>query len=196
KDEDGCPDPDSDGDGVHDENDGCPNEPEDEDGYESDDGCPDTDNDGDALPDDVDDCPTKPGLKGNNGCPPEKDKASLNRDEGVIETSAPVEFQDDTATLKPSSKAVLRQVALIVRTHPDLGKIEVRAHTDNDGPADRNKKLSTKRADAVRTFLVQKGAVAADRVTAKGFGQERPLVPNSSESNRQKNERIEFMIVK
>jgi len=73
QDEDGCPDPDNDGDGVPDQFDQCPDLPEDQDGFEDDDGCPDPDNDKDGIPDTGDKCPTqaedKDGFKDDDGCP-------------------------------------------------------------------------------------------------------------------------------
>ena len=73
QDEDGCPDPDNDGDGIPDANDQCPNEPEDKDGFQDEDGCPDRDNDNDGIPDAADKCPNEPedkdGFEDDDGCP-------------------------------------------------------------------------------------------------------------------------------
>ena len=72
-DEDGCPDPDNDQDGIPDKLDKCPNEPEDKDGFQDDDGCPEVDNDGDGIPDAQDKCPNDPedkdGFQDDDGCP-------------------------------------------------------------------------------------------------------------------------------
>ena len=70
-DEDGCPEPDNDLDGIPDAADKCPNEPEDPDGFEDEDGCPDPDNDKDTVPDVEDQCPNEPGPPGGDrsGCP-------------------------------------------------------------------------------------------------------------------------------
>ena len=72
-DEDGCPDPDNDQDGIPDALDRCPNEPEDRDGFQDEDGCPDPDNDGDGIPDAMDRCPNEPedrdGFQDEDGCP-------------------------------------------------------------------------------------------------------------------------------
>ncbi|MFS8070905.1 MAG: thrombospondin type 3 repeat-containing protein, partial [Byssovorax sp.] len=72
-DEDGCPDPDNDGDGILDAADKCPNGPEDKDGFRDDDGCPDPDNDLDQIPDAVDQCPNeaedRDGFQDEDGCP-------------------------------------------------------------------------------------------------------------------------------
>ena len=73
QDDDGCPDPDNDGDGIADAADKCPNEPEDKDGFQDDDGCPEPDNDSDGIPDAADKCPNeaedKDGFQDDDGCP-------------------------------------------------------------------------------------------------------------------------------
>ncbi|MEO7731314.1 MAG: OmpA family protein, partial [Kofleriaceae bacterium] len=73
EDDNGCPDPDNDADGIADANDKCPMDPEDKDGFQDEDGCPDPDNDGDGIPDAVDQCPNEPedkdGFQDEDGCP-------------------------------------------------------------------------------------------------------------------------------
>ena len=79
EDDDGCPEYDRDGDGIHDQQDVCPDQAEDKDGYKDEDGCPDADNDGDGLADAKDKCPNvgedKDGFQDEDGCPdPDNDK--------------------------------------------------------------------------------------------------------------------------
>ena len=73
QDDDGCPDPDNDGDGILDQKDQCPNNAEDFDGFQDGDGCPDYDNDKDGVPDSTDKCPNDPedrdGFQDSDGCP-------------------------------------------------------------------------------------------------------------------------------
>ena len=73
--------------------------------------------------------------------------------------------------------------------------LEIQGHTDDKGSDDFNMKLSQNRADSVRNYLITKG-VLADTITAKGFGESTPLVPNDSDANREKNRRVEFKITK
>jgi outer membrane protein OmpA-like peptidoglycan-associated protein len=72
--------------------------------------------------------------------------------------------------------------------------VEVQGHTDNSGTPEHNKTLSEQRAEAVRLWLVQHGVVA-DRLIARGYGQEKPLVPNTSAANRGRNRRVQFIIL-
>jgi outer membrane protein OmpA-like peptidoglycan-associated protein len=73
-------------------------------------------------------------------------------------------------------------------------KIAIHGHTDDLGDDAKNLLLSENRAKAVVEFLVQQG-VTADRLSAKGFGETKPKVPNTSNENRSKNRRTEFLFV-
>ncbi len=72
--------------------------------------------------------------------------------------------------------------------------MEIAGHTDNVGSPEYNLNLSLKRAEAIKNFLVKKG-VKENRLTAKGYGSQYPLVDNTTESNRQKNRRSEFIVL-
>ena len=71
--------------------------------------------------------------------------------------------------------------------------IEVEGHTDNVGKAEVNKKLSQKRADAVKDYLIKKG-IEADRLSAIGYGSEQPIADNKTKEGRAQNRRVEFKI--
>jgi outer membrane protein OmpA-like peptidoglycan-associated protein len=77
--------------------------------------------------------------------------------------------------------------------NPRIKRVEVQGHTDNTGTPDHNKQLSNDRAAAVVSWLSSHG-VAADRMTAVGYGQTKPLVPNVTAGNRAKNRRVQFII--
>jgi outer membrane protein OmpA-like peptidoglycan-associated protein len=76
--------------------------------------------------------------------------------------------------------------------HKKQAKVEISGHTDNVGKPKANKVLSAKRAQACRAYLIVKG-IDGSRITAIGHGDERPVVPNDSDENRQKNRRIEVV---
>jgi outer membrane protein OmpA-like peptidoglycan-associated protein len=219
EDEDGCPDLDNDKDGVLDLVDGppdatgfgsCRNDPEDRDGFADDDGCPDPDNDHDGIPD-ADDGPreanglgacrdapeTKNGYRDEDGCPDEAPK-SVRVTQNKIEILEKVFFDFNKATIKPQSFSLLDEVARVMREAPELTRIQVEGHTDSQGQPDYNLKLSQARADAVRTYLVERGNVAAERLVAMGFGQGRPIVTGPAgkrEPGMGMNRRVEFVII-
>ncbi|MCC7539456.1 MAG: OmpA family protein [Deltaproteobacteria bacterium] len=188
EDENGCPDPDNDQDGILDTPDGCPLVPEDRDGFADDDGCPDPDNDQDTVLDTDDRCPTDPGPPDNQGCP----RVILRADR--IEILQRIEFEVDRDVLLPVSIPILEDVARIMREHPEIRRISIEGHTDDQGSARHNDRLSTRRARAVLRWLTSH-EVEASRLVSAGFGENRPLEPNTSDEGRQRNRRVEFRIV-
>ena len=106
-----------------------------------------------------------------------------------------IHFLHGSADILPDSMAILEEAADVIRSHPELGNIEIQGHTDDTGGADTNLRLSASRANAVRDVIVQNG-VDASRLTSHGYGQEKPLVPNTSDKNRAKNRRVQLVILK
>jgi outer membrane protein OmpA-like peptidoglycan-associated protein len=187
-DDDGCPDLDNDADGIPDAKDKCPNEPEDFDGFEDADGCPDPDNDKDTVADVYDECPNTPGQPGGEhpGCP-----NLVVVTEKEIRITQQIQFDFNKSTIKPVSFPILDAVADVLQRNPKI-LIEVQGHTDNVGQKDYNQKLSQQRAESVRAYLVQKG-IDVNRLVAKGYGMNQPLVPNTSDGNRALNRRVQFI---
>jgi OOP family OmpA-OmpF porin len=99
-------------------------------------------------------------------------------------------FDFNKSTLQPASDAALQPVANIMAADKTL-KLEVQGHTDNVGTNAYNQTLSEARARAVLTWLTQHG-VAADRLTAKGYGKTKPVADNGSDEGRAKNRRVEI----
>ena len=99
-------------------------------------------------------------------------------------------FDFNKSTLQPSSDAALQPAANLMSTDKAL-KLEVQGHTDNVGNDAYNQTLSEARAKAVVTWLTQHG-VAADRLTAKGYGKTKPVADNGSDEGRAKNRRVEI----
>jgi outer membrane protein OmpA-like peptidoglycan-associated protein len=101
-----------------------------------------------------------------------------------------INFDFNQATIRKDAEPVLRQVLGLFTGDASLA-VEIGGHTDNVGTASYNMDLSTRRAQAVKAWLVTHG-VAAARLTAKGYGDTVPLVPNDSDANRFKNRRVEL----
>lgn len=99
-------------------------------------------------------------------------------------------FESGSDVLTEESRAVIETMAALFAEHPSV-KIEIDGHTDASGDSSENLKLSQLRANAVRDFLVQKG-IAADRLSAYGFGDGVPIADNSTPAGRRLNRRIEF----
>ena len=189
----GCP-SDSDGDGVMDGLDQCANTPK---GATVDEkGCP-KDSDGDGVPDGIDTCPDTPsGLRVDaTGCPIEvTEKETELLDTGMIRLQN-VNFETGQATILQESYGALDEVGVILTKWPQL-KVEIGGHTDSRGSVAFNQTLSEARANAVRDYLVGRfKGLAVDQITAKGYGEMRPIVKNTSALNMAKNRRVEFKVL-
>lgn len=102
-----------------------------------------------------------------------------------------IHFDTGRATIQPDSGSILGEIVKMLQQNPDV-KLSVEGHTDNVGSAAGNQALSAKRAQAVVAWLTTHG-VAASRLTAKGWGQTKPLADNGSEDGRAKNRRVELV---
>lgn len=100
-------------------------------------------------------------------------------------------FDVDKATLRPESDSTLGEVAKLLQADASL-RLEVQGHTDSTGSAERNRALSQQRAESVVAALTGKG-IAADRLTAQGYGADKPVADNSTDEGRQKNRRVELV---
>ena len=195
---DGCPDNDSDGDHVPNDRDKCPDDPEDYDRFEDEDGCPDIDNDNDDIFDVNDSCPdsaeTYNGIADEDGCP-EKENQKVIVTNQKIEILDKVYFQTGSARIQARSHAVLDEVAEVIRATSAIRKLRIEGHTDDQGGDRYNLRLSQKRAEAVRTYLIETGGVQGDRLVAVGYGEEQPIAPNNSAEGRGRNRRVDFVII-
>lgn len=102
-----------------------------------------------------------------------------------------INFDLDAATLRPDAAPVVEEIARLLQSDPAL-KLSIDGHTDNSGSAGHNRTLSQQRAQAVRDALVARG-IQADRLSANGFGPDRPLADNADEDGRAKNRRVELV---
>ena len=113
---------------------------------------------------------------------------ALNKD-GFI--ALYINFDTGKSNIKPESMTIIDQIAALLKAHADL-KVNIEGHTDNVGTPESNKTLSQQRAKSVMSAVVQKG-IAADRMAAVGWGQEKPIADNRSEDGRAKNRRVEVV---
>jgi outer membrane protein OmpA-like peptidoglycan-associated protein len=111
----------------------------------------------------------------------------------VISLSGAVLFTSAKADLMPAAQIKLNDVANALIKEDPLSKIVVEGHTDSQGGASYNQDLSQRRAQAVRDYLVTRG-IAADRVTAQGFGLSRSIADNASPEGRANNRRVEIVV--
>jgi outer membrane protein OmpA-like peptidoglycan-associated protein len=176
---------DGDGDGVLDDADQCKDTPA---GDKVDaKGCSlPKDSDGDGVNDDKDRCSNTPaGVKvDEDGCQVlfEATKKTL-----ILEG---VNFQTGKSDITPESQVILDAVASSLVANDEI-KVRVGGHTDNTGSAAVNKRLSAARAESVRQYLISKG-VAADRLTAAGYGPTKPVASNKTAAGRAQNRRVEL----
>jgi OOP family OmpA-OmpF porin len=182
----GCPD--TDGDGLPDKDDECPEEA----GPAASFGCPDRD--GDLVPDGRDKCPDKaanPGIdpKRSDGCP---SRVFVTKDSIVITET--VYFDTGKATIKPVSFSLLDDVAAVLNAYPQIKKVQIEGHTDDQGDDASNLKLSQDRAASVLAYLTGHGVDAA-RLLSAGFGETKPIADNTTKEGRALNRRVTFVIV-
>jgi outer membrane protein OmpA-like peptidoglycan-associated protein len=104
-----------------------------------------------------------------------------------------LEFETGKDIIRPSSYAALDELAALMIKHPTWG-LKISGHTDNVGKPAANLTLSKKRAEAVKKYLVAKG-VSADHLRSEWYGQTKPIAPNTTEAGRQKNRRVEMLII-
>lgn len=139
------------------------------------------DSDGDGVIDSKDRCPgTAKGITVDpNGC------------EVIILKG--VNFETNSAKLTSSSLSILDSAVVALKKRGDI-KVEVAGHTDSQGAAAYNQSLSSARADAVRTYLINKG-VSAGNLSARGYGENEPVASNGTAAGRAANRRVELRIL-
>jgi outer membrane protein OmpA-like peptidoglycan-associated protein len=177
----GCPD--ADGDGVADGDDNCPNEA----GPAANNGCPWPDTDGDGVLDKDDKCPNEAGLVELDGCPQIKPSAEVVKSLNTY--ARDILFDTGKATFKNETDKVLQAMVTIFKEYPKA-EFSIDGHTDSTGSAALNQRLSERRANAVRDYLIANG-ISADRLTATGYGEEKPIADNRTRAGREENRRVE-----
>ena len=180
----GCPD--ADADGIQDAEDKCPTQA----GPKENGGCPDQDRDGDTLSDRLDKCPDQFGPP-PDGCPKKYTLVEVKKEK--IEIRQQVHFATAKFRVLPDSFALLNQVVQVLNDFAKM-RLSIEGHTDNVGGEAANMRLSQRRAEAVRDYLVAKG-VSPVRLEAIGFGPTKPIASNKTPRGKGQNRRTEFRIV-
>ena len=132
-------------------------------------------------------------MEDEDGCPDEgrsKVKVTATR----VEILEKVYFATAKAEIRKRSHDVLNQVASILKANQQITRLRIEGHTDNQGDAAYNMRLSQERAEAVLRYLTGRG-VSGRVLVAKGFGESKPIAKNTSNKGRAKNRRVEFVIV-
>ncbi|WP_438020559.1 OmpA family protein [Sorangium sp. So ce315] len=124
--------------------------------------------------------------------PPEKKRVEVTEKQIVINEK--ILFEHNKALIRTESHSLLNEVVDTIKKHAHIKKIAIEGHASSDGADDHNMKLSDRRAKAVMEYLVQHG-IPQDMLTAKGFGETKPIADNETEEGREKNRRVEFNIV-
>ena len=171
------------------------------------------DTDGDGVIDDMDKCPgtVRGATVDANGCELDGDKdgvvnrldkcpnskAGVQVDINGCEIKAEIKltgvnFQSNSDQLVPGTQSVLNDAAATLKKNPGI-KVEVAGHTDSDGAAAYNESLSARRAATVRDYLIRQG-VAADRMTARGYGESQPMETNDTAAGKAANRRVVLRI--
>lgn len=101
-----------------------------------------------------------------------------------------INFDVDSDVIRDESKPTLDKIVAVLKAKPEW-KLKVEGHTDSTGGEQHNQQLSQKRADAVKTYLVN-GGIDAARLTAAGLGASKPVAGNETESGRAQNRRVEL----
>lgn len=102
-----------------------------------------------------------------------------------------IKFDVNKATLKPESMGSINEVFELMEKYPDIS-FSVEGHTDSDGDNDFNQTLSEERAATVKATLIGLG-ISADRLSSKGWGETKPVGPNSTSEGKANNRRVEFV---
>lgn len=125
---------------------------------------------------------------------PEPPKRVEVRDNKVV-INEKIQFEKASDRILEVSHDLLNEVAQIIKDNPQIKKIEIQGHASSEGSDSYNLTLSDKRAKSVRKYLVTKGGVPDKVLTAKGYGEKAPIADNETEEGREKNRRVEFVIV-
>jgi len=128
-------------------------------------------------------------LVDNQGCP----KITKEEVKQLKEYAKTIYFKTNSAEFTEKTYPVLDAIVIIMQKYP-TAKFRIEGHTDSVGSAEYNMKLSQRRAEAVKQYLISKG-ISPDRLEAVGYGETRPIASNATAAGRAKNRRVEIILV-
>lgn len=103
-----------------------------------------------------------------------------------------VYFESGSDQIKPESTPTLKEIGTMLADHPEL-RLSIEGHTDSDGVDEYNMTLSQNRANAVRGYLITNFNIASDRLQTQGFGETKPVSPNTTSEGKANNRRVELV---
>ncbi len=191
---------DTDHDGIDDEEDDCPLQP----GTAQWHGCPAPDRDHDGVDDQHDSCPTVPGFARYNGCPPPPPPPPVapppapapeikkETEDKINYIARNILFKPGSDRLTDGSFLALDDLVPLLQAHPNW-RLTIEGYTDNSGTPEKNLQLSSKRAGAVKAYLMSKG-VDERQLNSVGYGQEHPIADNHTNAGKMANRRVELKL--
>jgi outer membrane protein OmpA-like peptidoglycan-associated protein len=103
-------------------------------------------------------------------------------------------FNENKTNIDPVAAKVLDRDAMILKDNPDI-KVEIGGHTDFSGSEVARQKISEKRAESAKKYIMDKFNISGDRLTTKGYGSQKPIADNKTKEGRAKNRRVEFRVI-
>ena len=122
-------------------------------------------------------------------------KAEETATEITIELPADVLFDFDKADIRTDAAQALAHLATIIRANPK-GRARLEGHTDSVGNEKYNQALSERRAESVKAWLIKNESLDGSKLITRGWGKTKPIAPNDTDANRQKNRRLEAIVEK
>ena len=189
----GCPPRDRDHDLIADADDACPDSPGVATSDPTTNGCPP---DHDGAVDANDTCPNNPGVNAtdlvSDVCP-KPPEVHLEGDEIVVNDV--IHFDIDSPRVWPDSYPLMKKLAELVVSHPEIISLDIEGHADETGSTEHNMVLSKQRAEAVKWMLVQ-FHISPKRITTHAYGENRPRVNGHDATAHRENRRVEFLVTR